>query len=209
MSQAEFVESVVKAAVNIQKKHGLPAAAIAAQACLETGYGKAVPREGSKYSYNLFGIKGVGPAGSVRCQTWEVYNGKSVTVMADFKAFHSYEESFEGYVDFIFKNSRYAKARTIADPDEYLKEIHRAGYATDPAYYTKLKSIMDTFNMRDLAKKYLGGRIVGNTAPWKEAIMQEAIQKGLINSPEQHQADEPAPKWFVLAIALRVMEKGV
>lgn len=208
-TQRDFVESVLKAAVNIEKKHGLPAAAIAAQACLETGYGKYVPKEGSKYSYNLFGIKGTGPAGSVKSQTWEVYNGKTVTVMAGFKAFNSYEESFEGYADFIFKNSRYTKARSIKDPDEYLKEIHRAGYATDPLYVSKLQSIMSQFGMRELARKYTGGSAVSTeTAPWKLMIMDEATKEGLITSAD-HKPDEPAPKWFVLATILNATTRKV
>lgn len=201
-TQSEFVEAVLKAAANIEKKHGLPAAAIAAQACLETGYGKYVPKEGSKYSYNLFGIKGTGPAGSVKSQTWEVYDGKTVTVTASFKAFNSYEESFEGYADFIFKNSRYTKARSIKDPDAYLKEIHRAGYATDPLYVSKLQSIMNQFGMRELAKKYLGGGTVSKEVPeWKLMIMDEAMKAGLITDTA-HEPDEPAQKWFVLATIL-------
>ncbi len=39
---------------------------------------------------------------------------------------------------------------------------------------------------------------------WKKRLMQEAQAVGLIH--EQHQPDEPAPKWFVLAVALQLLE---
>ncbi|MDD3853015.1 MAG: N-acetylmuramoyl-L-alanine amidase [Syntrophomonadaceae bacterium] len=44
----------------------------------------------------------------------------------------------------------------------------------------------------------------GNVEDWKHKIMQDAGEAGLIH--EQHQPDTPAPKWFVLAVALRILE---
>jgi len=41
---------------------------------------------------------------------------------------------------------------------------------------------------------------------WKQLIMDEAVKQGLID-PGKHQPDEPAPKWFVLAVALDVLNK--
>lgn len=40
---------------------------------------------------------------------------------------------------------------------------------------------------------------------WKEEIMIQATQAGLINSV--HQADDPAPKWFVLAVVLNALKQ--
>lgn len=39
---------------------------------------------------------------------------------------------------------------------------------------------------------------------WKNEIMQEARRRDLIQ--EDHAPDEPAPKWFVLAVALHILE---
>ncbi len=39
---------------------------------------------------------------------------------------------------------------------------------------------------------------------WKEKIMQDAKTAGLIN--EKHNPDEPATKWFVLAVIMRAMK---
>lgn len=40
---------------------------------------------------------------------------------------------------------------------------------------------------------------------WKSKLMQEAREAGLIT--EAHDPDEAAPKWFVLAVALHLLEK--
>lgn len=40
---------------------------------------------------------------------------------------------------------------------------------------------------------------------WKKKIVEDAKKAGLIS--QDHDPDEPAPKWFVLAIALRLLEK--
>lgn len=49
-----------------------------------------------------------------------------------------------------------------------------------------------------------GGDGSGNVEEWKYKIMLDAKAAGLIN--EMHQPEEPAPKWFVLAVALRILE---
>jgi N-acetyl-anhydromuramyl-L-alanine amidase AmpD len=48
-----------------------------------------------------------------------------------------------------------------------------------------------------------GGEQVAET--WKEQLVKQARQKGLIN--EYHNPDEAAPKWFVLAVALNLLKK--
>lgn len=158
MPNDSFIADVIKSAAAIQKKHSLPAAAITAQACLETGYGKHVCQDinTGQYSYNLFNIKGVGTAGSVLINTTEYYDGKTPTKVQDkFRAYNSYEESFEDYVKLISK-PRYAPCRAAAnDPDEYARQLQKCGYATDPNYPSKLIKIMDTYNLRDKAKAAL------------------------------------------------------
>lgn len=41
--------------------------------------------------------------------------------------------------------------------------------------------------------------------PWKNELMTEAMDKKLIT--EVHNPDEPAPKWFVLAVGLRILQE--
>ena len=117
------------------------------QAALETGWGKHVMKNGKgDSSYNLFNIK----AGSnwdgktVEKTTVEFYNGRPVKEVASFRAYDSYEESFRDYVDFLKSSERYQPAlREAADPEQYIRGLHRAGYATDPAYADKILNIID------------------------------------------------------------------
>jgi len=41
--------------------------------------------------------------------------------------------------------------------------------------------------------------------PWKNGLINEALDKCLIT--EQHDPDEPAPKWFVLAMGLNILKE--
>lgn len=46
----------------------------------------------------------------------------------------------------------------------------------------------------------------GNTLePWKNDIMTRAMDKKLIT--QEHDPDEPAPKWFVLAVAMNILQE--
>lgn len=158
----EFISKVMEAAVKIQNKHGLPAATIVAQACLETGYGKYVLQKNGKYSYNLFNIKGTGPAGSVTVVAWEVINNQKVNKESNFRAYNNYEESFEDYANLIL-NGRFVKGGPLIyqralnvkhDPDKYAHALKDCGYATDPDYAKKLISIMDQYKLREMAVNF-------------------------------------------------------
>ena len=60
-----------------------------AQAILETGWGKHTIGAAK----NLFGIKGKGPAGSVRAPTREFLRGAWVTIDADFAKYDTFAQS--------------------------------------------------------------------------------------------------------------------
>jgi hypothetical protein len=123
-----------------------------AQTCLETGYGQHVISS----SYNLFNIKGSGPAGSVSVKTKEFENGKYITITANFRKYHNYAESFADYAALITGNKRYAPAIKVkSDPKKYVQELQKCGYATDPKYGTNIISIMDSFKIIDLVTKAL------------------------------------------------------
>lgn len=157
MSNIDFIESVLNAAVQIQKNYSLSAPAITAQACLETGYGQYVCTDinTGQYSYNLFNIKGEGPAGSVLVNTIEYYNGVKTNIQDKFRAYNNFEESFEDLVK-LMSNDRYAPCRNSAnDPCEYARQLQKCGYATDPEYSNKLIKIMNLYNLIELANNLI------------------------------------------------------
>jgi len=144
LTKSDFVKKVFDAAQQEALVSGVPAAVTAAQAILETGYGKWVPIDlyTKKYSYNLFGIKGIGTAGSVQVYTHEVINGKRIKIIDKFQAYHSFSESITGRTKFLKQNKRYKFLFNTKDPQEWAEGLQKAGYATDPNYAKILISIM-------------------------------------------------------------------
>jgi flagellar protein FlgJ len=121
--------------------------ALLAQAALETGWGKHVMRhaDGSS-SHNLFGIKAGGrwDGDKVRVATLEYRDGVAMRTREDFRAYDSWEESFQDYVRFVSGNPRYAEAlQASSDAGTYFERLQAAGYATDPAYAEKINRILD------------------------------------------------------------------
>jgi len=144
MTQPQFIEFVGQHARRAMATTGVPASVTVAQAILETGWGRHTIG-GAK---NLFGIKGRGPAGSVRAPTQELINGRRITVDANFAAYNSFEESITEHARFFQRNRRYAEAlRHGKDADRFAREIQRAGYATAPNYADALIALMRRHNL--------------------------------------------------------------
>ena len=158
MTERDFINSILAGAVRLQSSYGLPAAVIIAQACLETGFGKHVVKDiyTGQQSFNLFNIKGMGPAGQVRVKTWEVLKGVKVYGEERFRAYSSYQESFDDYAALITGSPRYSRAvQAGTDPDKYVQALQQSGYATDPAYALKLSRIMHSQKLRELVANFL------------------------------------------------------
>lgn len=148
--QPEFKDLMSSLAVPVYRETGMSAALQVAQSILETGWGQASPvdKYTGQVSYNLFGIKGTGPAGLVISNTWEVYNGVSYRVDDYFRAYNNIEESFRDHADFLLLRERYAPVRRVmTSPVQGAWELKRAGYATDPRYPHKLIDIMKRYEL--------------------------------------------------------------
>lgn len=150
-NKAVFINTVYFYAVINEAETKIPAAATTAQASLETGYGRFVPvdKETRRYSYNLFGIKGVGPAGSVASDTHEEDpgTGRWKPEVELFRAYHSFDESIEDHSRFFYENKRYQQALSAGTPEEFIRQIAEAGYATDSKYAEKLMAIIEYWGL--------------------------------------------------------------
>lgn len=145
MTIDQFIQKTYNAAVSAQKKYGVPALAAMAQCAQETGLGDHVP--GNMY----FGIK-AGTTWTGKKQllwTHEVINGASVRVQAWFRAYDSVEQSFEDYAHFITSNARYHNALAFTDnPEQYIREVAKAGYATDPNYASSIIGLINSIKKK-------------------------------------------------------------
>ncbi|MFJ4153809.1 flagellar assembly peptidoglycan hydrolase FlgJ [Pseudomonas sp. NPDC089752] len=141
----EFVATMLPMAEQAAKRIGIDPRYLVAQAALETGWGKSVMRnsDGSS-SHNLFGIKASGnwQGDSARAITSEFRDGQFVKETAAFRSYDSYQDSFHDLVSLLQNNSRYQDAVKAADkPEQFVQELQKAGYATDPNYASKISQI--------------------------------------------------------------------
>lgn len=145
-SPEQFVTRLLPLAKDAARGTGINPRLMVAQAALETGWGRHMI-EGSDGtpSHNLFGIKADSRWGGdrVNITTSEYREGVRMQERADFRRYQDYRESFRDYVDFLHNNPRYRDALAVADqPGLFAERLQQAGYATDPRYGAKIRSIM-------------------------------------------------------------------
>jgi peptidoglycan hydrolase FlgJ len=165
---AGFVQQHTAAARDAEAATGIPATFMVAQAAHETGWGrKEIRHADGAPSFNLFGIKaGAGWKGATAdITTTEYVNGQPQKVVAKFRAYGSYAESFADYAKLMKDSPRYrdvvAKAQqglpavqlaanapstrsSASGAAVFAQGLQKAGYATDPAYADKLTRVINT-----------------------------------------------------------------
>ena len=143
----DFVRTLWPQAREAADRLGVDPAVLLAQAALETGWGRAVSRHADgRSSFNLFNIKADErwDGERVSVNTLEYRNGVFERERAQFRAYGSYAESFADYVNFLQDSTRYQPAlASAADSRQFVTELARAGYATDPRYAEKILGIID------------------------------------------------------------------
>ena len=146
----EFVNTMLPMAQEAAARIGIDPRYLVAQAALETGWGKSVMRaQDGTSSHNLFGIKASSnwKGDSARAITSEFRNGQMVKETAEFRSYASYKDSFHDLVTLLQSNNRYQDVLKSADnPEQFVRELQKAGYATDPNYATKISQIAKQMN---------------------------------------------------------------
>jgi len=146
--QAAFAQALWPDAQQAARQLGVNPVTLLAQAALETDWGRSVPQSaGGGTSNNLFGIKATstwsGPA--VTNSTQEYSGGMASTVKAQFRSYGSSGQCFQDYVDLLKRDPRYAAALgTGNDVQAFGSVLQQGGYATDPAYASKLTAVAGT-----------------------------------------------------------------
>lgn len=148
----EFINKMWPHAVDAAKATGLPAHFILGQAALESGWGaRDIKAADGSTTHNLFGVKAgrswTGETAAIR--TTEFVNGVKEKVVDKFRQYSSYAEAFKDYANLLKNNPRFAPVLQAGnDPAAFAQGLQKAGYATDPAYASKLQRIITGNVMR-------------------------------------------------------------
>jgi peptidoglycan hydrolase FlgJ len=157
-SSESFVEQLWPMAKKAADRLGVKPEVILSQAALETGWGKhIITHQDGKSSHNLFNIKADkrwdGDHAAVG--TVEYRGGVAVKEQAQFRSYDNYQQSFDDYVNFLQTQPRYRQALEHTDnPERFVEELHKAGYATDPAYAEKVKRIMHGSTLAQISQQH-------------------------------------------------------
>ena len=146
-TREDFVREIWPLAVRAGQKLGINPRAIVAQAALETGWGSRQIRDDAGVSgNNLFGIKADSrwTGERVTVTTLEYEGGLPKPQRAQFRAYPDLAAGFDDYVNFLKGNPRYGDALRSGDnAGLYAERLQAAGYATDPRYAEKIRSIIN------------------------------------------------------------------
>ncbi|MDM7322935.1 MAG: flagellar assembly peptidoglycan hydrolase FlgJ [Gammaproteobacteria bacterium] len=142
----QFINDLMPHARAAAARLGVDPKVLIAQSALETGWGKRLPSDASgQPNMNLFGIKAQGGWDGEKtvASTLEYEGGAMVRKNAAFRAYSSIRAAFDDYVNFLQTNPRYSEAlKHAGNPERFVQELQKAGYATDPRYAEKILAIL-------------------------------------------------------------------
>jgi flagellum-specific peptidoglycan hydrolase FlgJ len=143
-----FIKKTLPAAKKVKAKYKIPVSVLIAQAALESGWGRHVKDNA------YFGIKAHRTTGGTTSfTTTEYINGKKVTMTDSFRSYKNFDEAAEDYGKFLTTNPRYKPAFAHShQPLIFCDKLQAAGYATDPRYATKLRSIITNYYLNEYDK---------------------------------------------------------
>lgn len=153
-STSRFIKTVAPAAQKEQKRTGIPASIIIAQAGLESEWGRSTLA--SKYN-NLFGVKATDKRHRVKLMTTEYLNGKKKHVKVYFATYSSWAESIKQHTKLLLEGTtdspnRYQNVTKAKNYKEAARDLQQDGYATDPDYANKLINAIKKFNLNKYDK---------------------------------------------------------
>ncbi|WP_229275701.1 glycoside hydrolase family 73 protein [Burkholderia pseudomallei] len=143
--KAAFIERILPYANEAGKALSVSGELVAAHAALESGWGRRplTTGEGAN-THNLFGIKaGANWTGHVAdVLTTEYVGGEPIKTVERFRAYPDYRSAFADYAALLRGSSRFREViGTGDDAAAFAAALARGGYATDPAYSSKLRRI--------------------------------------------------------------------
>lgn len=165
-----FFEKYADAAMEEQRRYGIPASVTLAQMAVESGYGESSL---AKQDNNYFGIKA--------SQDW-IKSGKPWSYHHDdhyndkFCTFGSALESLE-YHSKVLMADRYRACRQYAPTDHlhWIEGIKKGGYATDPRYVATIEGVIKKYGLEKYDQMALTGA--------QQQIVSSSTQQGKYSFP--------------------------
>jgi flagellar protein FlgJ len=144
-SKQDFLANILPFARKAADELGVSEDLIAAHAALESGWGNR-PLTGAQGddTFNLFGIKAADrwQGGVADVLTTEYIGGDAIKTVQRFRAYSSYDAAFDDYVRLLRDNPRYRGVIGAGgDVAAFAQALVSGGYATDPAYVSKLRQV--------------------------------------------------------------------
>ena len=147
VNPARFIAAAVAGAQRGWREFGVPPSVTIAQAILESGWGRS---DLAMVDRNFFGIKCFdGRWGRIAngCHTYPTSEcnakGDCFSTTASFRTYATPTHSFRDHGSFLRAGSRYDRAFAYTRrANLFIWNVWKAGYATDPNYFTKITGIM-------------------------------------------------------------------
>ena len=170
-SKEAYISAVGAIAQELYPETRILPSVVAAQCCLETGFGMAADCKVLMDVNNLLGMKtslinstwsqwSVWKGESISKRTPEVYNGRLTYITDSFRKYSDYENCIRDYEMFLLhvrnnKGLKYARIAGMTDPAEVIHAIRIGtgtdskpeGYCTDPAYETKVLKLIRDYDL--------------------------------------------------------------
>lgn len=184
--QTDFLNKIKGGAYHVWKVYKILPSVAAAQAALESSWGKS---DLSIKANNLFGVKAVSGQASVSMPTQEAdRNGNFYWINGSFAKYDSWNHSILSYGKLLGTASHYAAVPGLRDPRAQITAIIRGGYASDPTYVQKIVSIISSNGLRawdlDAFKGGDGGGFEGNVADEYKNFNVDLIKKNAYTRPQ-------------------------
>jgi len=147
LTPAQFIAAAVPGAQLGWRQYGVPPSVTIAQAILESGWGRSRLASADRNYFGIKCFKGVYGTLANGCHVYTTNEctkaGRCFATTASFRTYTSMANSFRDHGSFLKVNSRYQPAFAYTrDANRFIWSVWKAGYATDPNYYTKITGIM-------------------------------------------------------------------
>lgn len=151
--QQAFLARIAPWAEQAAQSLGVSADLVSAHAALESGWGQQPLRDATgRDTHNLFGIKAQAgwQGGRALAATTEYEDGVALPKTEAFRSYPDDASAFGDYARLLQGNPRYRAAlNTGTNAQAFAQGLAQGGYATDPAYASKLVRLAQRIQSRD------------------------------------------------------------